>query len=139
MTPIFLDTSGLVAIVNLDDQWHVATENEWRRIIVSGAPLVTTSLVLIEIGDGLARVKFRSLAIDLYDRLTASPRVEVVPITAEIEAAGWELYRQRPDKDWGMTDCISMTVMQRMGVDNVFSCDGDFAQAGYKLLLQAGR
>ena len=135
MNPVFLDTSGLIALVNSDDQWHATAEIAWRGLIKSQAPLIITSLVLIEIGDGLARIRFRQLAIDLHDRLLASPQVDVVQTTSDDEARGWELFGQRGDKEWGVTDCISMVVMRRRIVTDVFSSDSDFAQAGFKILL----
>ena len=54
MSPIFLDTSGLIAVVGTDDQWHSAAEAAWHELIASNASPVTTSLVLVELGDGLA-------------------------------------------------------------------------------------
>ena len=135
MNPVFLDTSGLVAVVNTDDKWHTAAEAAWQSLIASRLPL-TTSLVLIELGDGLARIQYRQLAIDLYDRLQTSPRVEVIQTTPADESQGWELFRQRSDKQWGMTDCISMIIMKQRGITDVFSSDRDFAQAGFNILLQ---
>lgn len=88
MTPIFLDTSGLIAVVNTDDQWHTAAETSWKNLVSSKRPLITTSQVLIEIGDGLSRVRYRQLAIDLYNRLTNSTRIEIVQATnADVAAA----------------------------------------------------
>jgi uncharacterized protein len=134
--PIFLDTSGLIAVVNSDDQWHIDAETAWRDLIDTHAPLITTSLVLIEIGDGLARIKHRQMAIDLFDRMHASSRVEVVQVTPSDEQEGWHLFRQRSDKEWGMTDCISMVIMRQRAISKVLSADGHFAQAGFHVLLQ---
>ncbi len=50
--------------------------------------------------------------------------------------AGWALYKQRPDKDWGLTDCISFVVMQREVKARAFTSDQHFAQAGFVKLLQ---
>jgi uncharacterized protein len=137
VTPVFLDTSGLVALVNADDQWHAAAEVVWQKLIETGAPLLTTSLVLIEIGDGLARVQHRQLAVDLYNRLQPSQRIEIVQVTPADESKAWALFRQRTDKQWGMTDCVSMVIMQRRGLTDVFGSDRDFAQAGFTILLQS--
>ena len=73
--PVFLDTSGLIAVVNSDDQWHSVAESVWASLIRSAHPLITTSLVLTEIGDGLSRVQHRRLAVDLYDRLRSGSRM----------------------------------------------------------------
>jgi len=53
---VFLDTSGLIA-VNSGDQWHSVAEVVWASLVHSAHPLITTSLVLTEIGDGLSHVQ----------------------------------------------------------------------------------
>jgi predicted nucleic acid-binding protein len=44
-------------------------------------------------------------------------------------------YAARPDKDWGLADCISFVVMQDQGIHGVLVADRDFVQAGYRALL----
>lgn len=68
--------------------------------------------------------------------MCSSPRVTVIQTTGEHEHAGWELYRRRSDKEWGMTDCISMVVMRERGVRDVFTVDHHFAQAGLSVTLR---
>jgi len=33
MTPVFLDTSGLIAVVNTDDQSHALAEAVWHDLV----------------------------------------------------------------------------------------------------------
>jgi predicted nucleic acid-binding protein len=139
VNPVLLDTSGLIAVVNADDQWHGIAEQVWQGLLASGAPLLTTSLILIEIADGLSRVENRGLAIDICDRLRTSPRVETIQVTPQDETRAWELYRQRGDKQWGMTDCVSMIVARDRKVTEVFTSDHHFEQAGLKILLTPQR
>ena len=63
MKQVFLDASGLIAVANTDDQWHDRAKAAWHDLVEQKILLVTTSLVLFELGDGLARVGQRSLAI----------------------------------------------------------------------------
>ena len=53
MTSVFLDTCGLIALVNVDDQWHGKAEEVWAELTESANGLSTSSLVLIELADGL--------------------------------------------------------------------------------------
>lgn len=135
MPPVFLDTSGLIAVANADDQWHEAAQRVWSRLFASGVPLVTTSLIWIEIGDGLSRIHQRQLAINLRQRLIASPRIDVVRISETLESRAWELYGSRHDKEWGLTDCASMIVAQDFGVRETFTVDHHFGQAGFNVLI----
>jgi hypothetical protein len=49
--------------------------------------------------------------------------------------AGMELYADRPDKDWSLTDCISFVVMQERGITDALTGDRHFEQAGFRALL----
>jgi uncharacterized protein len=135
MNEVFLDASGLIAVANTDDHWHRQAELAWNDLVISNLSMVTTSLVLFELGDGLSRINQRPLAVTLYDRLRASPRVRILPTTADLEAAAWELFRQRPDKAWGVTDCASFVVMEQLGIGAAFTVDRHFEQAGFRRLI----
>jgi len=135
MKGTFLDTSGLIALINTSDQWHAATEAAWDRLIAGAEPLTTTSLVLAELGDGLSRIGFRQLVVQLTDRLHTAEQVTVVPYDDELEVAARELSRSRVDKEWGVTDCASFAAMRRQGIDDAIATDHHFEQAGLRRLI----
>jgi hypothetical protein len=135
MSRVFLDTSGLIALVNTSDQSHTAAEAAWVQVVESRASLVTTSLVLAEIGDGLSRIGYREMAVELVDRLHSAPRVTVFPYDPALESGAWALYKQRTDKEWGITDCVSFVVMRRERIGEAFTTDHHFEQAGFRSLI----
>ena len=50
------------------------------------------------------------------------------------------LYRDRADKTWGMTDCISFVVMRDHNLSDALTADRHFAQAGFApLMLDSSR
>ena len=98
--------------------------------------MVTTSLVLIELADGLSRLQHRVLAIQIVDRLRDSDRVEIVQSDESLESRAWQLFRERSDKEWGMTDCVTMTLMADRGIDDALTEDHHFEQAGFTVLLK---
>jgi len=49
---------------------------------------------------------------------------------------GLELFANRPDKDWSLTDCISFVVMQKEGITEALTGDHQFEQAGLVALLK---
>jgi uncharacterized protein len=135
-TAIFLDTAYIFALVNTRDQWH-ARARQWQAVLTAERrPLLTSAFVLMEIGDGLAAVGFRRQAVQVLDTLAASSLVEVVPATSELYAAGLELYRNRHDKDWGLTDCTSFELMRQRGLREALTTDEHFQQAGFRVLLR---
>jgi len=48
-----------------------------------------------------------------------------------------ELYRERPDKNWSLTDCLSFVVMERRRVTEALTTGHHFEQAGLKALMLA--
>lgn len=63
LKPVFLDTAYIYALVNTRDQWHQAATLWERKLANDRRRLVTTEFILIEIGDGLAALKFRTQAV----------------------------------------------------------------------------
>ncbi len=63
MTPVFLDTVGLVAAWNRSDQWHAAATAAFSNLLQRQVPLVTTSSVLLECGNEAARRPYRGQVI----------------------------------------------------------------------------
>jgi uncharacterized protein len=138
LTPIFLDTAYVYALVNTRDQWHDKAVEWQRSMAVEEHPLVTTELVLVEIADGLAAIKFRAQAIHVLITLQSSQFVQVVPFTSRLLSAALDLYRQRQDKDWGLTDCVSFVVMREHALHEALTMDEHFEQAGFRALLREG-
>ncbi len=136
MNSVFLDTSGLIGVVNADDQWHSQAETVWLELVSSSVALFTTSLILIELADGLSRLRHREMAIQTIEALRNSDLLTVVQSDAHREAQAWELYCERVDKEWGMTDCVSMMVMKEQNIQHVFTADSHFEQAGFHVLLK---
>lgn len=57
---VFLDTVGLLAVWDASDQWHVAANAAYQRLLTQGRPLVVTDFVLLECGNAASRRPYRS-------------------------------------------------------------------------------
>lgn len=134
--PVFLDTAYVNALVNARDQWHDVAVRWERRAAAERRRLMTTEFVLVEIADGLATIRFRVQATQVITVLQASPLVEIVPASSQLFNAALELYRSRPDKDWGLTDCASFVVMRERALSEALTTDDHFRQAGFRALLR---
>ena len=133
MSQTFVDAQFVVALINQRDQYHETARELSNEF--AGRPLITTDVVLIEIGNALAR-KFRSQSVEVIEYFHRAANVEIVRLTAVLFAEAFSLYRARPDKAWGMTDCISFVVMRRAGIRDALTCDQHFTQAGFTPLLR---
>jgi predicted nucleic acid-binding protein len=133
---LFLDTGFLVALVVADDQYHDRALELADQIEGEERHVVTTRAVVAEIGDALASPGYRERAAKHIVALQRSPTVDIVPLTEELFLRGFELYRERQDKSWGITDCISFVVMRKRGLREALTTDSDFEQAGFNALLR---
>ena len=51
--------------------------------------------------------------MNLVRDLESDPSVEIVPASAQLFRAGFDLFARRPDKDWSLVDCLSFMVMKQ--------------------------
>lgn len=131
-SPIFIDTSYVLALVNTDDSFH---QRALAVISQVKPPFLTTEAVLTEIGNALARQRWRSLGVSVIQSLRQDPELEIVAVSPTLFDQAVELYTTRPDKEWGLTDCISFIAMQESGSTEALTTDHHFVQAGFRSLL----
>jgi hypothetical protein len=123
----------VVALINQRDAYHdKATE---LADAYEGAPLLTTDVVLLEIGNALAR-KFKQQAVEVIDDFLSSCEVEIVRLTPQIFERAYSLYKQYQDKEWGLIDCVSFVVMRDASVNGALTFDQHFVQAGFQALMR---
>lgn len=132
---VFLDTSFAIALSAVSDQHHARAIVLANKLQASQTKLVTTRVVLMEIGNALARQKYRTAAIRLLTALENDPRVEIFPLTDQLYAQALALFQQRPDKEWGLIDRASFEIMRERGISEALTADEHFRQAGFRAAL----
>lgn len=133
---VFLDTGYAVALAVENDQYHDRAVQLVDQIEQENVQLVTTCAVVVEIGDALAAPEHRGTAEAHIVALQRNPTADIVPLTEALFRRGFELYRERQDKEWGITDCISFVTMRDRGIQEALTTDRDFEQAGFTALLR---
>jgi uncharacterized protein len=133
MIPVFADAFFFFALLNEKDAAHEAAETYRSR---ANRPLVTIAWVLTEVANGCAPPDRRAMFLQLLEALQQMPDAKIIPASEELFERGVELFRQRPDKDWPLTDCISFVAMKDEGIIEALTGDHHFEQAGFRALLQ---
>ena len=133
---LLLDTTFAIAITNPNDQYHQSAQRLVRDIRRVNARLTTTRAVILEIGNAFSRQRNRSDAVRFLNSLEHDPRVTLLPVTEEIYHRAFALFAARPDKEWGLVDCISFIVMTERGLTKALTADEHFEQAGFEALLR---
>jgi predicted nucleic acid-binding protein len=78
-------------------------------------PLITTSYVLDEVITFFNARGRHPKAVEIGERLLASPSIRPVHVEEESFEAGWTHLKQHADKRYSLTDCISFVLMRRLG------------------------
>lgn len=137
MIEVFLDTSFAIALSSIRDRHHQKAVQLARQLEADRTRLITTEAILLEIGNALSKIQYRSSAIKLLESLESDPNVDIVLLTREIYYAAFDLFKQRTDKEWGLVDCVSFVVMQNRGITDALTTDNHFQQAGFRALLRS--
>jgi uncharacterized protein len=136
MNVVFADAGYWIALFNPRDQLH--TQALTISNTLQGRPIITSQMVLTEFLNHYAALgqPFRQRAVQVVRSLQDDPDVEIVPQTEAQFTAALTLYAQRPDKEWGLTDCASFLIMQEQGITEALAHDDHFYQAGFIPLLR---
>jgi len=133
---LFLDTAYVLALLNPNDIYHKKAKALLPSIHLAQEVWITEA-VLIEIGNALARSN-RSAAVAFINSCYTTPNINVVSMDSLLLQRAIELYNNREDKEWGLTDCISFIVMEDHGLMEALTTDEHFQQAGFQALLLEG-
>lgn len=135
MRTVFADTFCWVALTNRRDPSHQKVKR--LRQSLGTVRLVTTDEVLTEFLTYFSDFgpMMRAAAVQAVERLLNSPHIEVLPQSRSSFMRGLALYAARPDKEYSLTDCISMATMREYGIQEVLTNDHHFSQEGFVRLI----
>jgi predicted nucleic acid-binding protein len=136
MRIIFAGTAYWIAIINPRDELHrvaIALSAE-----VGEHRIVTSELVLVEVLNMLSAYgsALRHGAVELVQTISADETVDLVPQSVPLFQSALALYRDRPDKQWSLTDCASFRVMEQRQIREALTHDRHFEQYGFRALLR---
>src|SRR3954463_9242079 len=130
---VFLDSVGLIALWNADDQWHAPATAAFGAVMIGRRPVITTSFILLECGNAAARKPFRSKVAAFRQGLAL--RRELIVPTEEDWIRAWAAYDRGEAGHAGIVDHVSFVVMRRLGIAEAFTNDRHFQAAGFTTLL----
>ncbi len=131
----FLDTSFVQALLNRQDRYHTRAQMLLPQVRTANE-VWTTEEVLIEVGNALSTFN-RLAAVQFIEQCYRTANMRVMGVDRTLLLRALHLYHSRPDKTWGLTDCISFVVMQDQGLTEAVTADRHFLQAGFHALLLA--
>ena len=136
MGVVFADTGYWVALLNPRDELHDKATALSQSL--NPAQIVTSEMVLTEVLNDFSKRGdyLRQAATELIDSINKNPNITVIPQTRKQFQQGLKLYKNRLDKNWSLTDCVSFRIMEEMSIHEALAYDKHFEQASFRALLR---
>ena len=135
MQVVFADSAAWIALINTRDDLHRNAWHVFNELQKQQTRLITTEFVFLEVADGLSAPSHRQKTVTFMNGLQNRRWLKIVPVSPSLYDEGWQLYTQRPDKEWSLTDCTSFAVMQQEGISLAFASDHHYEQTGFQKLM----
>lgn len=92
MNKVFLDTAYAIALAASSDQHHQKAVQVAVELEAKQTRLVTTRAIVLEIGNALAKRRYRQAATQLLHALETDSFVEIIPVSEALYQRGFQLY-----------------------------------------------
>ena len=131
----FLDTSFVIALISVSDKNHQRAVKISEEIKSNNTSLTTSMAVVFEIGNSLSKLQYRKQASTLLSALETDEQINVMPVNQNLFQKALNLFVDREDKEWSLTDCVSFIIMKELKINYALTNDKHFVQAGFDILL----
>ena len=133
---VFVDTAGFLALWDAADEHHAAAVRLQADLAHRRRGFLTTDYVVDETITLLLLRHSRAIVVDFLNSVIESEALFLEWIGSERFYAAASLFRRHEDKQWSFTDCTSFAVMQQLRIQDSFTTDHHFRQAGFVALLR---
>jgi len=127
---VFVDTSGILSVLDADDAGHGATFPSWRTAIEEGEGLVSTNYVTVETAALVQRRLGMEAMRTFVDEIL--PMIDTVWVTEADHHAGLSALLAAGRRRLSLVDCVSFVVMRRLGIRDYLGLDTHFAEQGFR-------
>ena len=131
MRRIFVDTSAWYDLVFPGTRTH----SDVARIMrAPDAKFVTSTYILDELVSLITSRRGHAIALRATSHIRSAPELRLEHPDAAEEARAWQLFLERHDKSYSLTDCLSFVIMRRLGITEALATDCHFRQEGFTVL-----
>jgi predicted nucleic acid-binding protein len=132
---VFLDTAGFLAL------WDSADEHHKRAVRLQGElagkrRFVTSDYVVDETITLLLVRHSHEAAADFLKATMETEFLGLEWVNSERFNAAADIFIRHDDKGWSFTDCVSFALMHELTLQDCFTTDHHFRQAGFNPLLE---
>jgi len=129
---VFVDTLAFLAVLNADDFHHQEAAAAWKSIVEKGAPLFTQNYVVLEtfavLQNRIGIAAARGFIEDII------PVMHVEWVTEADHGQGITAVLTAARRHLSLTDCVSFSIIRRLGLRKVFCFDKHFMEQGFEMV-----
>jgi len=125
---VFVDTGVFVAVRNKKDRNHQRAKELMRSALRAEFGIIHTSDYVVDeaVTTALARTRNHQIAVNTGRYILSSARIATLPISQEDFDLAWSKFQTIRDKFLSFTDCTSLALMERRGIERIMSFDSNF-------------
>lgn len=135
---IFVNTSGWLALYNPNDSNHEAARGLWEDLSMQSVRFVTTDYVLDQVYTALKIFGSLDAAQALHSVLDRTNLLRLFMVDGVIFERAWKIFVEDEHPQFTFTDCINYSVIQYLGITEVFTFDRSFTAPDLTILPSAG-
>ncbi len=122
---VYADTCFFLALFIEKDDLHLSALQAAQSI--RDSQIVTSDFVLIEFLNSMSKISLKVRGIQCYQEICKS--CTIIPAIREDFLKAFDAcYLKRRDKEYSMTDCISMYIAKEKGIEMILTADKHFSQ-----------
>lgn len=129
---IFVDTSAFLAILNADDQFHLAAAETWQSLLLAGEQLICNNYVLVETY-ALLQHRFGVQAVRTF-QTDVLPILSIRWVNEDEHNRAVSAVLATGERRLSLVDCCSFETMRLLGIQRAFTLDQDFKNYGFEVL-----
>lgn len=128
---IFVDTSGLFALLVKNDFMHVRAKLNFAYFAQHRVQLLTSSFVLVETAALLQRRVGLEAVHDFQSKIM--PLLEIIWIDSEWYTRAIQRLFALNNRNISLVDCISFEIMESREITHAFTFDRHFSEIGFTI------
>ena len=133
---VLIDTAGFLALWDAGDEHHARAVRLQSELSRNKCGFLTTDYIVDETATLLLIRHSHAAAADFLASTLESKSLRLEWMDSERFLAAANIFRDHDDKEWSFTDCVSFAVMRELKIQDAFTTDHHFTQAGFAQLLK---
>lgn len=128
---LLVDADAFVALVCQNDSNHQRAEIFQEQIIKDNFELIISDPALGEAITVISQKEGLKVAVKFAEEALVSP-IEIIEVDSQLRREGLDIFKKQTSKNSRFTDCINMAIMQKMGLNTIFSFDIQYKKNKFK-------